>query len=558
MIKDIRFKLDALSRMAHGVNILARTVGSTLGPGGRNVIYEWGYHPQVTKDGVTVARQVELKGKFESIGANMVKDVADKTCDDAGDGTTTATILADSILTLGLQHIISGVNPIDIQRDLTESANNVVNYIRDNIKRDITSDEDVKHVTLVSANWDENIAEVVSKAILGVGVDGAIEFEDTKQGADVTLRFEEGMTFDRGYLNPAFVNNQDKMSVEYDDPYVLLHRGPINSWKPISRIISEATKEKDNGDRGAIVIIADDFETSIIQSALLNISRAGLKIALMKAPFYSTHKDNSMDDLAVFLNTSVYAPVTGWRGAENKSLDNLSMSYLGKCKKFIQTQTTSTFIGGAGAPDVERHIKNLQELKNPNSGLNETDRANIDLRIKKLKAKVAFINIGAHTEAEQNERRDRIDDAICAARAALKEGIVPGGCYAYLKAIPMLKKEMSNASRSKIIANTILIEALKQPFKRLMANVGLHDESYIILEHIIKSKKKNWGFDVKKKQLVDLAASGIADPFRVTRAALQNAVSIAGLMLTSEAVIAIDEDPSNNVVQAYEPPTLFS
>lgn len=559
MTKDIRFNMDALSRMANGVNILAKTVGSTLGPGGRNVIFEWGYHPQVTKDGVTVARQVEVAGKFESIGANMVRDVASKTCDDAGDGTTTATILASSVLSQGLQYIVSGVNPIDIQRDLTESANQVCEYIKANFKKDVIDNKDVKNIALVSANWDENIADVVSQAVLEVGVDGAIEYEDTKIGTDVTLRFEEGMTFDRGYFNPCFINNQTKMSAEFDKPYVLLIRGALNSWNAIHNIVATINRPDDNGEKGSIIIVADDFEAEVLRTAYLNKSRADLRISLMRSPYAYNHKDNSMDDLAVFLGTKVHEPISGWRNAEGVNLDQLSPADLGRCNRVVQTQSTTTFIGAIGTDDdIKRHIAHLQDLKDPRKGLNETDRANLDLRISKLRAKVAFINIGAHTEAEQNERRDRIDDAICATKAAIQEGIVPGGCYSYLKAIKMLQKEQAKASRSKYVANTILIEALKQPFKKLMANVGLHDEAYIILDKIIRGTKDNWGYDVKNKKMCDLLKAGIIDPFRVTRAALQNAVSVAGLILTAEAVIADHEgDDKLPVIQAQEIPNLF-
>lgn len=553
MIKDIKFNLDALGRMAQGVDVLAKTVGSTLGPGGRNVIFEWGLHPQVTKDGVTVARQVELGGKFESIGACMVRDVASKTCDDAGDGTTTATILAASVLKQGLQYIISGVNPIDIQRNLTEGAEIVVNFIRDNIRKEVVGDEDVKSIAMVSANWDENIADVVTKAVLEVGVDGPVEYEDTKKSTNVTLRFEEGMTFDRGFFNPGFINCQEKQTVEYENPYILLHRGTLRSWQSLLHIVSTVHKQNVDGESPAIILVADDFESNVLQSAYANFKGAArLKISFMRSPFYANHRDNSMDDLAVFLGTKVIEPGVG------TALDQLQLSDLGRCRKLVQTASTTTFImGGGDELSVKKHIENLKALQDPNSGLSDVDRANLELRIKKLRAKVAFINIGAHTEAEQNERRDRIDDAVCATRAALQEGVVPGGCYSYLKAIPVLEKEMKKADRAKQVAYTILIEALKQPFKRLMANVGMHDESYIILDKIIRGKKKNQGFDVKRKVMTDLIKAGVTDPFRVTRAALQNAVSVAGLILTAEAVVVDKEDENINVVQAQSIPSLF-
>lgn len=531
MKTEIYFKEEAMKKILDGVHKLSSAVGSTLGPGGRNVIYEQYGWPYVTKDGVTVARSINLVDKHEAIGAQMVKDVASKTCDKAGDGTTTATLLADGILSAGFKVLSTGINPIDLQRGIDSAVTEIIKYIDDNIRVIVDTDSAViKEIATVSANWDENIGTVVADAISNVGIDGTVQVVDPKTGDISTkLKLISGIKFDRGYSSPYYINNEAKQCVEFKDPYILLLKGAVNKAKQIYELLAEGVKN--NSD---LVIVADEFSPEVIQTLAINKMRGKLNIATIKAPWYSDMRLSTMEDLAIYFNTKYY-------DVEQDDLDSLSFNDLGRCEKCIITATNTTFIKGAGAAeDIDNRISELKQLKEDDS-ITDTMRGNLDIRIKQLCACVAIINIGARTEVESQEKMDRIDDALSATRAAVKEGIVPGGVYAYLKAIN--SKQFKNYMKqfkyldARYTGADIVRSAVIQLFKKLLTNAGVGDETGVIMDKIFKSNKENWGYDVKNRKMCDLRAAGVVDPWLVCKQALLNAASVAGLILTSDAVI---------------------
>ena len=535
--KEIQFKPEALQKVVSGVNKLAKTVGSTLGPGGRNVIFRKaiGGWPLVTKDGVTVAKEVELDDKFEDVGACLVRQIAEKTCTDAGDGTTTATILADAILTDGLQGVISGVNPIDIHRNLTKMSEEIVDYIREEIKEDVTTDDQLKHVATVSANWDEEIGGLVANAFKEVGLDGTIHIETPKRSAHTTLRIIEGINFSRGFVTPYQVNTP-KGTIEYNDPYILLYKGEFKSIQDILgflKMFKQATSDDSNAN---LVIVANDYGPDVIRMFAMN--RNILNVAAIRAPYEKDMREDTMQDLSMFFKCNYFDPNDLDDFGGKRRLDEVQLKELGRCGKVIITDNASTFIDGrATKEEVNERIQQLKDkLEDPNLGEDTIRQTRV--RISQLCARVAIIDIGAYTDAEEREKRDRIDDALQATRAALAEGIVPGGCYSYLKALNNKKifkdKYSSEAER---IASAILIKALKAPFKKLLSNIGKDDESDMLIHAIMHSTRDDYGYNVKTQKLCNLKEAGVIDPFKVCRSALQNAVSIAGLILSSEAII---------------------
>lgn len=531
MKTEICFKDEALKKILTGVHKLAEAVGSTLGPGGRNVIYEQYGWPYVTKDGVTVARSINLVDKHEAIGAQMVKDVASKTCDNAGDGTTTATVLADGILKAGAKALSTGINPIDLQRGIDSAVTNIIDYINSNIKVNINDNEKViKEIATLSANWDENIGGVVAEAISKVGIDGTVQVVDPKTGGiETTLKLIRGIKFDRGYTSPYYITDDAKQCVDFKDPYILLVNGSIDKASQIMEIIRQANKNNAN-----LVIIADDYSAEVTQTLVLNKVRGKLNIATIKAPWYRDMRTSTMEDLAVYFNTRYF-------NIAHDDFDSISLKDMGRCEKCLVTATNTTFMEGAGSKtDIAERIEMLKSLKS-NDDIDDTMKGNLDIRIKQLCACVAIINIGARTEVESQEKMDRIDDALSATRAAVKEGIVPGGVYAYLKAVNSndFKKYMSQftVSDARFIGANIIKSAVTDLFKKLLINAGLEDDAGVIMKQIIKSKKKNYGYDVKNRKMCDLRAAGIVDPWLVCKQALLNASSVSGLILTSDAVI---------------------
>lgn len=540
MEKDIFFKDVALKKIVQGVNKLAATVGSTLGPGGRNVIFENYGYPLVTKDGVTVAEKIDVTDKLENVGIQMVKQIARKTCDDAGDGTTTATILADAILTEGAKHVNSGINPIDIQRALVSQTDSVIKHIEKNIKKDIKPDDEteVKHIATLSANWDEEIGDVVAKAIVEVGLNGTIQVESRSVSSETSLKLIDGCNFSRGWRSPYFCNTK-KMEWVAEDAYVLLYRGKMNSTMELIQFLRSYKRECENkGIEAPLLIVADDFDAEVIHTMVANVQRRVLNLCAIKAPWERDMLEGTMQDLAIFLGGEYYDPNAVKDPMIGRvTMGQLGLSNLGRCKKIVVGQMDSAFIEGYGdKEDIAARISDLNaELLEDD--IDENEQALLKVRISQLNAKVAVINVGSFSEVEANEKKDRIDDALKATRAAISEGIVPGGCYSYLKALSdksIFKK--SYTTEAERVAATILQHALKAPFRKLLDNIGRPDKVGILIQKIIDSKA-NVGYDVKADKICDLMEAGVVDPFKVTRSALQNAVSVASLILSAEATI---------------------
>lgn len=547
MKKEIRFGNEVLQSISNGVEILAKTVGSTLGPGGRNVIFDnWGW-PLVTKDGVTVARQIELEDKWENIGAQMVKQVANKTCKDAGDGTTTATVLANAILKEGIKAISFGkFNPIDVQRGINKAVEIVVDYIEKNIRQDIDDEKRVREISRVSANWDNELGDIVADAIINVGIDGHVDIED-KHEYESKLTIVDGINFDRGYRSIHFVNDEVRQICVMENPYVLLASGKMNDTKGLLELLKQVKKADAN-----LFIVADDFDPFLLEFLVTNKVRAGVKVCCIKAPHYKDMREGTMNDMAILLNTTYYDP-----NVSSIDLEDMSLDYLGKCDRIVCNQLKTSFMGFSSAKDesVKIRLKELKELAN-SKDVSEVIRGNAELRIKQMQGKAASITIGANSEIEFNEKKDRVDDALHATRAAIKEGIVPGGGYSYLKAIksPALVKQSKSIDADGIGAS-IIQKALAVPFNKLLTNIGLEQEFSSIAKKIWSNT--NHGFNIKTKKFENLLNSGVIDPWTVTKSALRNAASVAGLMLTSEAIVAEKEEEKEKVVVNQSLPQLF-
>ena len=547
MKKEIKFGNEVMRSIAKGVETLAKTVGSTLGPGGRNVIFENFGWPLVTKDGVTVARQIELEDKWENIGAQMVKQVANKTCKDAGDGTTTATILANAILEEGIKAISFGkFNPIDIQRGINKAVEHVINFIEKNIRQDIDSDNRIREISRVSANWDKELGDIVANAIINVGIDGHIDI-DEKHEYESKLTIIDGINFDRGYRSIHFINDEVRQTCVMDNPYVLLASGKMSDIKGMMQILKQIKKQDAN-----LFIVADDFDPFFLEFLVTNKVRAGVKVCCIKAPHYKDMREGTMNDMAILLNTTYYDP-----NVSSIDLEDMSLDYLGKCDRIVCNQLKTSFMGfsSANSQSVEIRIKELQELASQKD-ISEVIRGAAQLRIKQIQGKAAHITIGANSEIEFNEKKDRVDDALHATRAAIKEGIVPGGGYSYLKATRC--KELLNQAKSLDadgIGANIILKALTEPFVKLLQNAGLEKEYNIISSKILRNT--NCGFNLKSKKFENLLENGVVDPWTVTKSALRNAASVAGLMISSEAIVADKEETQEKVYVNQQIPQLF-
>lgn len=547
MKKEIKFGNDAMGSIAKGVEILAKTVGSTLGPGGRNVIFENYGWPLVTKDGVTVARQIELEDKWENIGAQMVKQVANKTCKDAGDGTTTATVLANAILEEGIKAISFGkYNPIDIQRGINKAVENVIDYIEKNIRKDISDDNQIREISRVSANWDNELGDIVADAIISVGIDGHVEIDD-KHEYESKLTIIDGINFDRGYRSIHFVNDEVRQTCVMENPYVLLASGKMKDTKGMLEILKQVKKADAN-----LFIVADDYDPFFLEFLVTNKVRAGVKVCCIKAPHYKDMREGTMNDMAILLNTTYYDP-----NISDIDLEDMDLSYLGQCDMIVCNQMKTSFMGFSKADplNVDLRIKELKEMSNMDE-ISEVIRGNALLRIKQMQGKAAHITIGANSEIEFNEKKDRVDDALHATRAAIREGIVPGGGYSYLKAsrCSAITKQSKLMDADGIGAN-IIIKALMEPFIKLLSNAGLEREYNTIANKIWKQSLH--GFNIKTKKFENLFESGVIDPWTVTKSALRNAASVAGLMLSSQAIVADKEEEKEKVYVNQQIPNLF-
>lgn len=551
--KDIKFGGSAIKSIINGVNILADAVGSTLGPGGRNVIYKVNDWPYITKDGVTVARNIALPDEFENIGVQLVKDVANRTCKDAGDGTTTSTILAAAILREGFKYIEHGINPIDIQRSINKAADIVINYIQKNIRKEIGADaEQIKNIATVSANWDTEIGDIVGTAVSKVGLYGGIQ-RDKSHATTTNLDLVEGINFDRGFdgTSPYFISDTIKRNCEFENPYILLYKGTLKSFRNLIPILEQTMRES-----AELVIIADNYEPDVLSSLIANKQSGKLKVAAIKAPHFAELRIDTMNDLAFIYGTEVIDEQFG-----NKTLVQLSLHDLGRCKKVIIDAKGSSFIGtNKNSEDIEKYI---ETLKNQCDKLDDESQLhkNITTRITQLTGHIATIYIGGITEVEYEEKYDRVDDALRATRSAIEEGIVPGGSYSYLKAAnceELLAMENDKTNIADSIGAKIIKVALLQPFVIMCRNAGIQDiEAFKSQIKIWENGNDGFGFNIKKQAIENLWESGVIDPFKVTRTALQNAASIAGLTLTSNVVIGDLPQVNADSPPQISPPSLF-
>lgn len=552
--KDIRFGGDIIKRLIRGVETLSAAVSSTLGPGGRNVIYKNNGWPYVTKDGVTVARNIELPDEFENIGVQMVKEVANRTCKDAGDGTSTATVLTAAILREGFKYIEHGINPIDIQRAIDKAVSHVVDYIDKNIRKEINNDvEQIRNIATVSANWDSEIGTVVGDAIAKVGRYGAVHIDNARTST-TRLDLVEGVNFDRGFdgTSPYFITDQIKRNTEMENPYLLLYRGTMKSFRNLIPLLEQTMKQN-----AELVIIADGYEPDVLSSLVANKQNGKLKVAAIKAPHFSDLRMDTMNDLALAYGTTVVDEQFG-----DKPLAQISLADLGRCKKVIIDAKGSSFIGiNVDRSIVDKHIEDLKELRNKEDE-SSLLYSQLTTRIAQLTGYIATIYIGASSEIEYEEKYDRIDDAKRATRSALEEGIVPGGSYSYIKAAKCEKlQEMINdkSNLANSLGARIIHQALLTPFRTLCDNAGV-DAAYafnILKEVSEQDNTKGTGYNVKTGKICNLWEAGVIDPYKVTRVALQNAASVAGLMLTSNVVIG--DFPQDNKSQPAQNqiPNLF-
>ena len=519
--KDVRFGDDARHRMVHGVNILANAVKVTLGPKGRNVVLEKSFGaPTITKDGVSVAKEIELADKFENMGAQMVKEVASKTSDIAGDGTTTATVLAQAILNEGLKAVAAGMNPMDLKRGIDKAVIAAVEELKKQSKP-CTDDKAIAQVGTISANSDDEIGQIIASAMTKVGKEGVITVEEGS-GLGNELDVVEGMQFDRGYLSPYFINNQQNMSAELEQPYILLCEKKISNIREMLPVLEAVAKSGK-----PLLIIAEDVEGEALATLVVNTIRGIVKVAAVKAPGFGDRRKAMLQDIAILTGGQVIAEEVGL------SLEKATLADLGSAKKVVVTKENTTLIDGAGKPkDIESRVKQVRaQIEEATS---DYDKEKLQERVAKLAGGVAVIKVGAATEVEMKEKKARVEDALHATRAAVEEGVVPGGGVALVRAQMAIAK-LAGANHDQDVGINIARRAMEEPLRQIVANAG--DEPSVIVNKI-KEGKGNFGYNAATGEFGDMIAMGILDPTKVARTALQNAGSVAGLMLTTEAMIA--------------------
>ena len=520
--KEVKFGSDARDKMLRGVDILANAVKVTLGPKGRNVVIDKSFGaPRITKDGVTVAKEIELEDKFENMGAQMVREVASKTNDLAGDGTTTATVLAQAIVREGVKAVAAGMNPMDLKRGIDLAAAEAIKDIQKRSKKVKNTDE-VAQVGTISANGDASIGEMIAGAMQKVGNEGVITVEEAKT-AETELDVVEGMQFDRGYLSPYFVTNAEKMTVDLEDPYLLIFDKKLSGLQPILPVL-EAVVQSGK----PLVIVAEDVEGEALATLVVNKLRGGLKVAAVKAPGFGDRRKAMLEDIAILTGGQVISEELGIK------LESVNLAMLGRAKKIVIEKEKTTIVDGVGKKkDIEGRVAQIK------SQIEETtsdyDREKLQERLAKLAGGVAVIRVGGATEVEVKEKKDRIDDALNATRAAVEEGIVPGGGIALLRAKKAVEK-LSSDNPDIQAGIKIVLKALEAPIRQISENSGV--EGSIVVGKVQESKDQNFGFNAQTEQFVDMIAAGIVDPAKVVRTALQDAASIAGLLITTEAMVA--------------------
>ena len=534
MAKEITYDATARNGLKAGVDKLADAVKVTLGPRGRNVVIEKKFGtPTITKDGVTVAKEIELEGKLENIGAQMVKEVASKTSDDAGDGTTTATILAQSIIAEGVKNVVAGANPMSIKRGIDAATKSVVANLKSQSK-DIPDVSQIAQVATISANGDSEIGEKIAEAMEKVGKDGVITVEESKT-AETFLEFVEGMQFDRGYLSPYFVTNSESMDAEMETPYVLIHDKKISNMKDLLPLLEKVVQTGK-----PVLIIAEDIEGEALATLVVNKLRGTFKVLAVKAPGFGDRRKAMLEDIAVLTGATLISEDAGYK------LENATIEYLGSAKRVVSDKDNTTIVGGSGSKDA---IKGrINEIKvQIDKTTSDYDKEKLQERLAKLSGGVAVLNAGAPTEVEMKEKKARVEDALHATRAAVEEGIIPGGGVAFVRAITALDKV--KVSDNQMVGVNIMRRALEEPFRQIVRNAGL--ESSIVLQNV-REKKKDYGFDARGEKYTNMFEAGIIDPTKVARVALENAASIAGLLLTTEA--AVTEIPEKEPPMPAMPP----
>ncbi len=526
--KDVYFSSDARDRMLRGVNILANAVKVTLGPKGRNVVIEKSFGaPRSTKDGVSVAKEIELADRFENLGAQMIREVASKTNDKAGDGTTTATVLAQSIVVEGTKAVAAGMNPMDLKRGVDKAVIHVVEQIKASSKK-VTTNQEIAQVGAISANGDHEIGDMIARAMEKVGNEGVITVEEAKS-LETELDVVEGMQFDRGYLSPYFITNADKMEVQLEDVLILLSEKKLSSLQPLLPVLEAVVQSS-----RPLLIIAEDIEGEALATLVVNKLRGGLKVAAVKAPGFGDRRKAMLEDIATLTGGQLISEDLGIK------LENVTIEMLGRAKKVSITKDDTTIVDGAGdKADIEARIAQIKrQIEDTTS---DYDKEKLQERLAKLAGGVAVIRVGGSTEVEVKEKKDRVDDALNATRAAADEGIVPGGGVCLLKAsLSLADLKGDNADQDAGIA--IVRRALQAPIRQIAENAGV--EGSIVVGKILENSSATFGFNAQTEEYVDLIAAGIIDPAKVVRTALQDAASVAGLMFTTEA--AIVEAPKKN------------
>ncbi|MCB2219590.1 MAG: chaperonin GroEL [Bacteroidetes bacterium] len=537
MAKDIIFDLKARELLKKGVDELSNAVKVTLGPKGRNVILDKSFGaPQITKDGVTVAKEIELKDNIENMGAQMVKEVASKTNDIAGDGTTTATVLAQSIVTTGLKNVTAGANPMDLKRGIEKAVEKVIESLKAQTKKIEDSGEKVEQVATISANNDSKIGKLIAEAMGKVKKDGVITIEEAK-GIETYVDVVEGMQFDRGYISPYFVTDTEKMETVYESPYILIHDKKISVMKDMVAILEKVAQSG-----RPMLIIAEDVETEALATLVVNKLRGGLKVVAVKAPGFGDRRKEMLEDIAVLTGGTVISEEKGYK------LEDTSLDQLGQAEKITIDKENTTIVSGKGKKeDIQARINQIRaQIETTTS---DYDKEKLQERLAKLAGGVAVIYVGAASEVEMKERKDRFDDALNATRAAIEEGIIPGGGVAYLRAIDSLAK-LKGDNEDEDTGVQIIRRALEEPMRQIVANAGM--EGSVVVQKV-REGKGDFGYNARTDVYEDLMKAGVIDPTKVARVALENAASIAGMLLTTECVVAEHKDEDAPAAPAMPP-----
>ena len=527
MAKEIKFNIEARDALKKVVDAISNAVKVTLGPKGRNVIIDKTYGaPVITKDGVTVAKEIELKNPIENMGAQMVREVASKTADVAGDGTTTATVLAQAMVTTGMKNVTAGANPMDLKRGIEKAVQAVIEHLKKQSKEIGTSMEKIEQVASISANNDHFIGKMIAEAMEKVKKEGVITIEEAK-GIETTVKLVEGMQFDRGYISPYFVTDTEKMEAVYESPFILIYDKKVSVMKDLLPILEKVVQTG-----RALVIISEDVESEALATLVVNKIRGSLKVVAVKAPGFGDRRKEMLEDLAILTGGTVISEERGYK------LENADLSYLGQADKISVDKETTTIVSGKGQKEmIDSRVKQIKaQIESTTS---DYDREKLQERLAKLSGGVAVIYVGAASEVEMKEKKDRFDDALHATRAAVEEGIVPGGGVAYIRAIEAIR-DLKGDNDDENTGIAIIVRALEEPLRQIVANAGL--EGSVIVQKV-REGKDDFGFNARTEQYENLYASGVIDPTKVTRVALENAASIAGMLLTTECVLAeIKED----------------